>query len=214
LFRDGASIFRTVNSLSPPEESSQDKYFDLISFDPRGVNNTTPRLEYFPDSLSYDIWRYQEEADGLDHTSHVWLSMAWARAKALMASYSQDSEISKHMNIVPAVRDMVEIIERHGEWRSKQAELWLASKEGKSATTGKKFSDLYSRDSIIGRTKWHQGDEKLQYWGFSYGTLLGATFAALYPQRVQRMTLDGVVMRRVTTTQIGRRTLPTRTRSC
>lgn len=35
------------------------------------------------------------------------------------------------------------------------------------------------------------GDETLSYLGFSYGTQLGATYAALYPARVGRMVLDG-----------------------
>jgi len=33
----------------------------------------------------------------------------------------------------------------------------------------------------------------LQYWGFSYGTVLGLTFATLFPKEVERMVLDGVV---------------------
>lgn len=192
IFSDGANITKVVNPLSSSETYSEGKYFDLISFDPRGVNNTTPRLSCFSDSSSYDVWKYQEEADGLDRTSDVSLSLAWARGKALMETCARDNEISKHMNTVPVARDMIEIIERHGEWRSRQAELWLASKEGKSITAGKKMGDLYSHGSVIERTKWHRGDEKLQYWGFSYGTLLGQTFAAMYPTRVRRMVLDGV----------------------
>ncbi|PQE28277.1 Peptidase S33 tripeptidyl aminopeptidase-like C-terminal protein [Rutstroemia sp. NJR-2017a BBW] len=35
--------------------------------------------------------------------------------------------------------------------------------------------------------------DKIQYWGFPYGTLLGETFAAMYPDLVDRMVLDGVV---------------------
>ncbi|RPF41136.1 tripeptidyl-peptidase B [Streptomyces sp. Ag109_G2-6] len=36
------------------------------------------------------------------------------------------------------------------------------------------------------------GEEKLDYLGFSYGTRLGAVYAALYPENTGRMVLDGV----------------------
>ncbi|CAE6412192.1 unnamed protein product [Rhizoctonia solani] len=36
------------------------------------------------------------------------------------------------------------------------------------------------------------GEDGLNFWGFSYGTILGATFAALKPHLVKRMVLDGV----------------------
>jgi pimeloyl-ACP methyl ester carboxylesterase len=37
------------------------------------------------------------------------------------------------------------------------------------------------------------GDEKLNYLGSSYGTLLGATYADLYPQNTGRLVLDGAL---------------------
>ena len=37
------------------------------------------------------------------------------------------------------------------------------------------------------------GDEKLNYLGYSYGTLLGATYAELYPRNTGRLVLDGAV---------------------
>lgn len=37
------------------------------------------------------------------------------------------------------------------------------------------------------------GDEKLSYLGKSYGTLLGATYAELFPQRVRAAVLDGAI---------------------
>ena len=37
------------------------------------------------------------------------------------------------------------------------------------------------------------GDTQINYLGFSYGTQLGATYAALFPQRVGRMVLDGAI---------------------
>jgi pimeloyl-ACP methyl ester carboxylesterase len=37
------------------------------------------------------------------------------------------------------------------------------------------------------------GDEKLNWLGYSYGTLLGATYADLFPTKVGRMVLDGAL---------------------
>lgn len=37
------------------------------------------------------------------------------------------------------------------------------------------------------------GDQKLTYVGFSYGTLLGASYAELFPQNVRALVLDGAV---------------------
>ncbi|KAF9890541.1 hypothetical protein FE257_005946 [Aspergillus nanangensis] len=38
-----------------------------------------------------------------------------------------------------------------------------------------------------------EGDGLLRYWGLSYGTALGATVAAMFPDRIDRMILDSVV---------------------
>ncbi|KAG9097777.1 hypothetical protein FRC07_010731, partial [Ceratobasidium sp. 392] len=35
-------------------------------------------------------------------------------------------------------------------------------------------------------------EDGINYWGYSYGTILGATFAAMRPDLVKRMVLDGV----------------------
>lgn len=37
------------------------------------------------------------------------------------------------------------------------------------------------------------GQEHLYYWGFSYGTALGQTYATLFPERSERVVIDGVV---------------------
>lgn len=37
------------------------------------------------------------------------------------------------------------------------------------------------------------GQRDMAYWGFSYGTLLGQTYASLFPERSARVIIDGVV---------------------
>lgn len=36
-------------------------------------------------------------------------------------------------------------------------------------------------------------DGLLRYWGVSYGTILGATVAAMFPDRMDKVIVDGVV---------------------
>lgn len=47
------------------------------------------------------------------------------------------------------------------------------------------------------------GDDHLNYLGFSYGTFLGATYAKLYPERAQRLVLDGAIDPAVPGLQVG-----------
>lgn len=47
------------------------------------------------------------------------------------------------------------------------------------------------------------GEKKLNYLGKSYGTFIGSTYAGLFPKRVGRFVLDGVVPPDITGTQMG-----------
>lgn len=87
------------------------------------------------------------------------------------------------MATASVARDIVEIFERHGEWREKEA-LRLLSKDGGITTE--------ERQAIVERTKHQPDNEKVQYWGFSYGSILGATLSALFPDHIRRAVLDGV----------------------
>ncbi|EJD49549.1 hypothetical protein AURDEDRAFT_161106 [Auricularia subglabra TFB-10046 SS5] len=46
--------------------------------------------------------------------------------------------------------------------------------------------DIVAMNAALGR-------ERIQYWGGSYGTVLGATLAAMYPTKIERMVLDSVL---------------------
>jgi pimeloyl-ACP methyl ester carboxylesterase len=47
------------------------------------------------------------------------------------------------------------------------------------------------------------GEQRLAYFGASYGTYLGATYADLFPDRVGRMVLDGAIDPTLTSTQMS-----------
>jgi len=124
---------------------------DIISFDPRGVGASVPRIECWPGGSAQDraIWELQD-VGVLDAHPGV-LNDAFARAGALSRVCEQNMEASgilHHSSTAYHARDMLEILEQ-------------------------------------------TGNEKIRYWGFSYGTVLGGTFAAMYPDRVERMVNDG-----------------------
>ena len=47
------------------------------------------------------------------------------------------------------------------------------------------------------------GDTELNYLGYSYGTFLGATYAALYPEKAGRLVLDGAIDPAVSGLDVG-----------
>jgi len=189
----GSQIQQVLDAERAPSEAEEfDKYFDIIGFDPRGINRSTPTISCFQDNFARQVWNLQSEAEGLLGSSDGSLRLGWRRARALAAGCTtrndndnSTSSILEHVNTTPVAADMVEIIERHGQWRENQGRM------AQDAFT--KVHKRHANQGIISRTKWNRGMEKLQYWGFSYGTLLGATFASMYPERVSRVVLDGVV---------------------
>lgn len=60
VLSDGKNLQTIFDSPVDPRntlEQGNGKYFDILSFDPRGVNNTTPGLHCFPDDASQETWR-------------------------------------------------------------------------------------------------------------------------------------------------------------
>lgn len=119
--------------------------YDLVAFDPRGVQHSSPVTCVDPAELD-------------EFTSWV-------------PDFATDAGIA-------------EAIERNGEFGRACLERTgdlLAHVDTRSA----------ARDMDVLRSA--LGDEALTYLGYSYGTELGATYAALYPERVGRLVLDGAL---------------------
>ncbi|MFI2640698.1 alpha/beta hydrolase [Streptomyces sp. NPDC018610] len=68
-----------------------------------------------------------------------------------------------------------------------------------AAACGKKYADLLPHiDTVDAATDMDSirralGAQKINYFGYSYGTYLGSVYAKLFPERVRRLVLDSVV---------------------
>lgn len=74
----------------------------------------------------------------------------------------------------------------------------MANECARKSPTIYKFMDTVSAARDIDILRQALGDEKLNWFGWSYGTFLGATYADLFPKNVGRMTLDGAIDPRLT----------------
>lgn len=195
VLADGTHLQTVLDSPLPPnqslgEDSHDGKYFDIMSFDPRGVNNTTPAVQCFPDAFNQQTWLLRFLDIGLLWDSESVVGLEWARASAMGASCSADQRgnvgVLPYVNTAQVVEDMVEILEQEGEWRANEATRLLLS----AKINGKQLSSMQEAE-VRERTAYHRGQEKIQYWGMSYGTTVGSTFAAMHPEKIQRLVLDG-----------------------
>ncbi|KAI5200810.1 hypothetical protein E4T38_06340 [Aureobasidium subglaciale] len=178
LLRVGEQV---SNLLGPSSDDVEGKYFDLISFDPRGVGLSTPNLACFgKNSILEQVWSIRNWEEGSFGTSDVAFGRLWAMSKAKSgscASNVKEHDIKRYVTTAYVARDILEIVEKHAEWREKEVRRLSTN------------HDCATRNDRNIQTS----DEKLLYWGFSYGTYIGETFAAMYPHRVGRLVLDGVV---------------------
>ncbi len=119
--------------------------YDLVAFDPRGVQHSTP-------VTCLD----GPELDALT----AWVP-DWSTDEGIAQAAERNGELGEAC------------LERTGDL--------LAHVDTASA----------ARDMDVLRAA--LGDDALTYLGYSYGTELGATYAALFPERVGRLVLDGAV---------------------
>ncbi|KAK0661025.1 Carboxylesterase A [Lasiodiplodia hormozganensis] len=179
-----------VDPASESPENSTSKYFDVVGFDPRGIGRTTPGAHCFRAASIRESWNLRLDSQGILGSSDAVLGRRWSMVNALGASCAgldDDGDVKHYVTTASVARDMLELAELFGQYR--EAETWriltedaieMCEKHGVCASL--KLPEIYV-----------PGTEKLQYWGFSYGTLLGSTFASMFPDRVGRLVLDGVV---------------------
>ncbi|KAL3422757.1 alpha/beta hydrolase fold family protein [Phlyctema vagabunda] len=128
------------------------KNHDLISWDPRGVGASTPRLDCWTSQQRANIWSLQDVGVIDSHPGVLYDAFArsLAYSQSCASAMAGPKSPLKFVSTASHARDMLEILDKTG---------W----------------------------------SKLRYWGFSYGTVLGVTFASMYPEKVERMVNDGNV---------------------
>ncbi|KAI1407887.1 alpha/beta-hydrolase [Hypoxylon sp. FL1857] len=127
------------------------KNHDIISFDPRGVGASIPRVDCWGSEEKSRLWALQDVGVVDAHPGVIF--DAFARATALSQACERNmnsSNLLSHISTASHARDLLEILHQTGQ-------------------------------------------DKLKYWGFSYGTILGGVFAAMYPDKVERLVSDGNV---------------------
>jgi len=189
----GKAIQTLVDSPEDPTNCTDGnnvaRYYDIIGFDPRGIGWTFPNAHCFDSPSERITWNLRVLTEGNLDSSDAALGRLWSMRQAFGSGcywgMESGSDIKEFITTASVARDMVELIEALGRYRQREAKALLSV----DAAASSKGVDLSAYSKLI-----HvPGEEKLQYWGFSYGTHLGSTFASMFPNRVGRMILDGVV---------------------
>ncbi|KAI1078421.1 TAP-like protein-domain-containing protein [Whalleya microplaca] len=170
------------------------RHYEILSWDPRGVQFTTPRADcYAGDLAARQAGELQQSAIGaLDGGPGV-LGRQYARARGFGELCAQGAEedagsILPFLSTASVVRDMVEMVDKVDEQRAREA-----SQLSPSPLSVSHVSNEQQQQQPLQRHGGVKEEARILYWGFSYGTLLGNTFASMYPGRVGRMIVDGIV---------------------
>lgn len=156
----GSGVDAVLVGHSIYTEKLGDQY-NIIGFDPRGVNNSGPSVSCFPKDPLSTIAQNIFFADVFNPVRNDTLERGFAKSGAYgdwCTKYLAENGTAGYANTVGVAHDMLRYIET------------AAKKKGSKPE-----------------------DAKLWYYGISYGTVLGATYASLFPDRIERMLIDGVV---------------------
>ena len=162
----------------------------VIGFDPRGIGFTTPSADCWagppacggcPEDRKSGMMHRLESMNeargfGFVNSSNIAAKLIDARERSLNTlcrtknNQLGGESILRHAATTHVATDMLTIVDAWERWVDKETAAAGVTVTEPNPTKG-----------------------KLVYWGFSYGTYLGATFASMFPDRVGRVALDGVV---------------------
>ncbi|KAH7341643.1 TAP-like protein-domain-containing protein [Rhizoctonia solani] len=139
--------------------------YDIISWDPRGVGKTIPRADCFATGTEENLfWEGTIPRAGLE-----------ARG-----NFTNQVDIDAFYEQVDEVDVLLEELGKRCVAYSPDTFQYIGTAAG--------VRDMIAMHDIL------EGPSKpIDYWGFSYGTVIGIYFVNMFPDRVGRVVLDGVV---------------------
>ncbi|KAL7918971.1 alpha/beta-hydrolase [Trichoderma austrokoningii] len=157
----GSGVDLLLSNLALAGQAFGEQY-NIVSFDPRGVNNSGSSLDCFSGNTEARTTFSRLHNTGVTNVSST----------SLEEQYYSSSI--------------------YGEWCNNAVE--KESPHGFYVTTPAVARDLLTFIEAEARLAGQApSDAKLWLYAISYGTVVGATFASMFPDRVGRMILDGVL---------------------
>ncbi|KAG9105175.1 hypothetical protein FRC07_009539 [Ceratobasidium sp. 392] len=160
----GSGVDDIINNSDSVMEAVGGQY-DLVSWDPRGVGLTVPRADCFATAVEENaFWEGTIPRAGLEARGN------FTDQRDLEAFYEQVPEVD---------RLLIELGKKCVEYSPDTFQY-----VGSAAAV---------RDMVAIHDILEGPDKPVDYWGFSYGSVIGIYFVNMFPDRVGRVVLDGVV---------------------
>ncbi|CAE6449331.1 hypothetical protein ACGC1H_000201 [Rhizoctonia solani] len=138
--------------------------YDIVSWDPRGVGSTVPKVQCFESGTAEKAF-WNGSIRGMD----LELRSDFTNTTARNEFYSHIDEVDS-------------MLIKFGKQCNTQSKDML-----KYIGTPATVRDMVALHDHL------EGTKLINYWGISYGTLLGSFFVNMFPERVGRVIIDGVV---------------------
>ncbi|KAG8696109.1 hypothetical protein FRC08_007355 [Ceratobasidium sp. 394] len=138
--------------------------YDIVSWDPRGIGQTTPKVKCF-DSGTQEAAFWNGSIRG-----------------QLLQVRTDFNNIAARNEFYSHVNETDSALIRFGKQCNSASQNML-----KYIGTAAGARDMVALHDYL------EGSTKINYWGISYGTILGNYFVNMFPKRVGKVILDGVV---------------------
>lgn len=137
--------------------------YDIVAFDPRGIGHSIPLADCkIPSEDNSGLRRRAFGLQGPELTPEDYWNRTFAGAQQLGAAC--EATIGGDMDAGPHMS---------------------------TAVVARDMLSIVDAFAITEKGQALNSSSLLNYWGFSYGTFLGHTFASMYSERVGRVAMDG-----------------------